>query len=113
MSPVQEIMEENLKSQLSESVDEAKWEWLIPHVKRDAVVIVDRQLDLLEVAAAIAEDRTSAVQNWIDEQQIYKPSSDQISAWNGDGGKRFDALIVQPFVLIQEREQGESGAGKD
>ncbi|MGC9527739.1 MAG: DUF2288 domain-containing protein [Limnospira sp.] len=99
----QEIMEEDLKTQLSESVDEAAWEWLAPHVKRDAVVIVDRQLDLLEVGAAIAEDRVSRVQSWIDEQQIYKPTTEQISTWNGDQSKRFNALIVQPFVLVQER----------
>jgi len=99
----QEIMEEDLKTQLSDSVDEAEWEWLIPHVKRDAVVIVDRQLDLLDVGAAIAEDRVSSVQSWIDEQQIYKPTAEQVSAWNGDQSKRFHALIVQPFVLVQER----------
>ena len=88
---------------MAESVDEAEWEWLIPHVKRDAVVIVDRQLDLLDVGAAIAGDNVTSVQNWIGEQQIYKPSPEQIAAWNGDQSKRFNALIVQPFVLVQER----------
>lgn len=93
---------EELKAQLAANVDQAQWEWLIPHVQRDAVVVVDRQLDLLDVGVAISEDHVTDVQRWIGEQQIYKPSPEQISDWNGDRDKQFNALIVQPFILVQE-----------
>lgn len=93
---------EELRAELAESVDEAEWNWLIPHVKRDAVIVVAAQLDLLDVGVAIATDNTASVQNWIDEQLLHKPSTTQISDWNGDRTKRFNSLIVQPFVLIQE-----------
>lgn len=88
--------------QLSNNLDRAQWEWLIPHVKRDAVVVVHQQLDLVEVGEALASDNVSSVQRWISEQLIGKPSSEQLSDWNQNSQKEFQTLIVQPFVLIQE-----------
>lgn len=92
----------DLREQLTENLDEAIWEWLIPHHERDVVVIVTRELDLLDVGEAIANDNTSSVQHWINEQLIYKPSPQQVSDWNENRSKRFNALIVDPFVLVQE-----------
>ena len=93
---------QDLKAQLAENLDEAEWEWLIPHVQRDVVVVVAQPLDLLDVGVAIASDNTAVVQNWICEELLAKPSATQLSDWNGDRTKRFNTLIVQPFVLVQE-----------
>lgn len=93
---------QDLRSELAESLDEAEWNWLKPHVQRDAVVVVDRALDLLDVGVAIARDDVVSVQHWISEQLIRKPSPKQLSDWNSDQTKRFQALIVQPYVLVQE-----------
>ncbi|MCG5061140.1 MAG: DUF2288 family protein [Limnoraphis sp. WC205] len=93
---------QELREQLAENLDEATWEWLIPHHDRDAVVVVNETMDLLDVGEAIANDNTSSVQHWISEQLIAKPSAQQVSAWNDNRAKRFNALIVQPFILVQE-----------
>ncbi|MBD1919971.1 DUF2288 family protein [Microcoleus sp. FACHB-831] len=93
---------QDLRSELAEILDEAEWEWLEPHVKRDVVVVVDKNLDLLDVGVAIASDNTSCVQHWIGEQLIQKPSPTQMQNWSSDRAKRFNALIVQPYVLVQE-----------
>lgn len=91
-----------LRAELAQNLDEAEWEWLIPHVKRDSVLVVAKELDLVDVGIAIANDNTSSVQHWISEQLIQKPSQTQLSNWNSDLKKRFNTLIVQPYVLIQE-----------
>ena len=93
----------DLKAELAESLDEAAWEWLIPHAKRDAVVLVSLELDLLDVGVAIANDNTSCVGRWIDEQLLTKPSPLQMGEWNNHPDKRFNTLIVQPYVLVQEK----------
>lgn len=93
---------QELRAELAQNIDEAEWNWLIPHVQRDAVIFVADQLDLLDVGVAIASDNVASVQTWIDEQLIHKPFTTQISDWNGDRTKRFHSLIIQPFVLIQE-----------
>lgn len=94
---------EDLKTQLAENLDEATWEWLMPHVERDVLVIVVPELDLLEVGEAIASDNVNFVQRWIGEQQMTKPSPEQIAEWNENRSKKFNALIVSPYVLIQEQ----------
>ena len=101
---------QDIKKQLAENLDVAEWNWLVPHVKRDSVVIIDQKLDLLDVGVAIASDNTSSVQDWIRQELIYKPSAEQLSIWNGNDTTKFNALIVQPFVLVQEygETQGEN-----
>jgi hypothetical protein len=76
------------------------WETLIPHAKRDAVIVVDGALDLVEVGVAIAEDNASVVQNWLSELLLHKPSQEELNDWNAEPEKQFNTLIVQPFVLI-------------
>ena len=93
---------QDLRSELAEALDEAEWEWLIPHVKRDIVIFVTADLDLLDVAVAFASDDTLSVQDWIGKQQLHKPFAEQLTAWNSDKTIRFQALIVQPYVLVKE-----------
>lgn len=92
----------DLRAELTEILDESEWEWLIPHVQRDAVIVVSVDVNLLDVGVAIASDNISSVQQWIDEQLIAKPTTTQIGEWNGDRTKRFHTLIIQPYVLVQE-----------
>jgi hypothetical protein len=93
----------DLRVQLTENLDEAEWEWLIPHVQRDAVILVAVELDLVDVGVAIASDNTLKVQTWIDEALITKPSTAQVGEWNTQHTKRFNTLIIQPYVLVQEK----------
>lgn len=93
----------NIRTELIENLDEAEWDWLVPHAQRDAIILVSSYLDLLDVGVAIASDSTNQVQVWIDEALITKPSPQQLGAWNTDRTKRFDTLIVQPYVLVKEK----------
>ena len=92
----------SLREKLSKDVAAISWQDLLPHAKRDAVIVVKSELELPEVAAAIAEDNTSLVQKWIAKGAIAKPTAQQLSEWNDDLQKQFTTLIVQPFVVIQE-----------
>ncbi|BFM41249.1 DUF2288 domain-containing protein [Synechocystis sp. LKSZ1] len=92
----------DIQTQLRDELAPMDWETIIPHVKRDAVIIVDPSLDLIEVATAIAEDQVAPVQNWIQAGLLHKPSTADLSDWNHDLKKEFQTLIVQPFVLIQD-----------
>ncbi len=92
----------DVKAQLTEMMDQVEWGWLLPHAERSAVVMVTPGLDLLEVGLAIANDNVATVQHWISEQLIYKPSHEQVESWNQTPEQHFLALIVQPYVLVQE-----------
>jgi|ERR671933_2281650 hypothetical protein len=93
---------QDLRAALAESLDEAELDWLKPHIQRDVVVVVHQQLDLLDVGVAIARDDVLSIQHWISEQLLHKPFPEELVAWNSNPTKRFQALIVQPYVLVQE-----------
>jgi hypothetical protein len=92
----------SLKEKFEQDVADISWKELQPHAKRDAIVVIKNELDLAEVAVAIAEDNTASVQNWIGSQSIAKPSSQELTEWNQTPEKQFVALIVQPFVVVKE-----------
>jgi hypothetical protein len=95
---------QDLRAQLAETVDEAQLEWLKPHIRQDRVVVVHPQLDLLDVGVAIAQDDVTAVQRWISEQLLHKPLPEELVDWNSNDSMRLQALIVQPYVLVQESQ---------
>ncbi|MEM6502515.1 MAG: DUF2288 domain-containing protein [Cyanobacteria bacterium P01_C01_bin.89] len=92
----------DLREQLTAAQDEAAWEWLEPHAKRDAIIWVSEEIELVDVGVAIASDNTTQVQRWIDEEVIRKPNATQLGQWNEDSSVRFHSLIVAPFVLIKD-----------
>ena len=92
----------DLQEKLSKDIADISWQELLPHAKRDAIIIVEPGLDLSEVAVAIAQDNATSVRNWIANKSIGKPTADKLSQWNDDPQKQFTVLIVQPFVVIQE-----------
>lgn len=101
-------MTQGLRDELAEMVGPVEWHWLKPHISRDVVVIVDPQLDILDVGVALANDNVQAVQRWIGEQLIVKPTPEQLQTWNNEEPVSFQTLIVQPYVLIQDRGEASS-----
>jgi len=95
-------MTDALRTELADMVGSAEWPWLQPHANRDAVVVVDKALDLVEVGVAIATDNVTSVDHWIGEQLLRKPTLEQLIRWERTEGLRFQALIVQPYVLVQQ-----------
>jgi hypothetical protein len=93
----------DIKTQLTQELADIEWRDLKPHAMRDGLVVVHENLNLLDVGVAIAKDDVISVQHWISEQLIIKPSPEQLSSWNKAPERQFTALIVQPFVLIQEK----------
>ncbi len=91
-----------LRTQIAETLDEAEWEWLKPFIQKETVIIVNPGLDLLDVGYAIASDNLMQVTHWIEEALIQKPTDIQRDIWDHQENKRFNAIIVQPYVLVQE-----------
>ncbi|HBQ99944.1 MULTISPECIES: DUF2288 domain-containing protein [unclassified Roseofilum] len=93
---------EDIRERLAQEIDRAQWQWLKPHIARDNVVVVTQGLDLVDVGVAIATDQLTSVQHWISEQLIAKPTLEQLNHWERVEDQQFEALIVQPYVLVQE-----------
>jgi len=90
------------RENLALSVDEAEWSWLRVHLEHGGLIVVGPTLDLVEAGFRIATDDSAAIEGWIREKKLTKPSAEQVGAWDRQDGTRFLILIVSPFVLIKE-----------
>lgn len=84
-------------------VEVVAWHWLRPHQQRDALWVVATDLDLEVVGAALAGDDAEAVRGWLADASLRKPEEAEIERWESDPLLSLAMLIVQPFVLVQER----------
>lgn len=75
---------------------------LLAHIKRGAVVVVDAELQLLDVAIAVAKDDAATVQGWIASARLKNPTQEQIETWEKSPNLPFVSVIVRPYVLVQE-----------
>ena len=91
------------KEELALTIDVAEWQWIRPHLERDALVVVAPGLELAEAGWRIATDDTAAVSAWIREGELGKPDAGRIERWNATPARLFSVLIVSPYILIQER----------
>lgn len=82
------------------TLEQADWAWLKPHAERDSLILVDRCLDLMVVALAVAQDEKAQVTEWIARQLLIKPTAAQIK--DMDETRKYLFSIVQPYVLAQE-----------
>lgn len=89
--------------QLTDEIEAVEWHWLRPHLERGALIVVAPALDLATTAACISADDTAQVGAWIAGGQLAKPTCEQIVGWDEDPTRTFHMLIVQPYVLMQER----------
>lgn len=91
----------DIVERFKQDVAEVPWKDLRIHLQRDAIIIVAAELDLIEVAVAVANDDKQTVEEWIAAEQLLKPTAEQVKTWEGVLEKPFRMLIVQPFILVQ------------
>lgn len=91
------------REELALTVDLVEWGWLRAHLERDGVIVVSSDLDLAEVGVSVAADEAAIIRGWLDAGKLTKPTAAQIAAWNAVKDKKFQMLIISPYILIQEQ----------
>jgi len=91
----------SIQDRLAKQITPTSWTQLEPHLRRAALFVVDPAVPLLDVAVAVAEDRKTAIEDWLEASRLARPTTEQIEAWGEEKGTRFTFVIVQPFVLAQ------------
>lgn len=77
-----------------------RWSELAGHFARGKVIRVSTELDLIEVAAAVAEDDAAAVGQWADSGRLGPVSDAEAREWQERDAVLW-AVVVKPFVLVQ------------
>ena len=91
----------DLRDKFRNDLAEVNWQDLRLHLQRDAIILVAENLDLLDVAAAVALDNKAQVAPWIAAGELTKPVRAQLDQWENQLDKLFRMLIVQPYILAQ------------
>ena len=94
---------EDIKQRLTDDLMTTCWEGLAAHCKKDHLLLVSKELDIIDVAMRVAQDSVPHIEKWMVNEEIRKPSLNQITTWENSPELEFDFLIVQPWVLIQEK----------
>lgn len=93
----------SLKDKLANEILETNWEPLAPHFAKGSTYLVDEDLFLQDVGLAMAEDNVTQVKEWLDHGLLYPPTEVQAKSFSENSEILFDMLIIEPYVLIQQK----------
>ena len=91
-----------IRTKLEQSVGPVFFSDLRAHADRDALFVVAPSVALVDCAVAVAPDDVATVGRWIESGELRKPSRAERDAWPLATERRWNARVVQPFVLVQD-----------
>lgn len=100
---MQRMNDINLVDKLKAEISEVEWEFLKPHYGRGGLLLVSPMLDLVLVGQCFATDKKYAVETWLKQKDITPVTEDEAKLWDQNPHKKFSFLIVQPYVLAQQK----------
>jgi hypothetical protein len=95
-------MAEAIRIKLGGSVGSVLYSDLAAHLGRDAVFVVAPDLSLVDCGVAVATDDLATVEAFVRRGALRKPSAAERTEWSRESERRWNAIVVQPFVLIQD-----------
>lgn len=103
--------ESSVTEKIAKYTGDVDWTYLKPHFKNEAMIYVDPELDLRQVAEAFVKDDKPKVESWLKAADLVKPSSLHAEWWEYDE-TRFTAVVITPFVLAQPLPKEEIAEAK-
>ena len=101
-----QLNDAELRGVLNAQTGQIGWDELAPHFARGAVLRIQPGQDLVEVALHIVRDHKARVEAWMQAGVIAQVSSEEADRWHREQA-RFWAVVVTPWVLVQERVERE------
>ncbi|WP_455208592.1 DUF2288 domain-containing protein [Kaarinaea lacus] len=91
---------ELLYQKLNLETGKISWPELQRYFARGVVIIVAKELDLVEVAQLFSLDRKDQIKDWLSRELIRNATDDDAKQWH-NSQQVFWAVAVAPWVLIQ------------
>lgn len=92
-----------LTTELNQETAQIPWRELQRFFANGSALVVDSHLDLLEVAAAMARDRSEQVKQWLHTGKLGPVADHQAQEWYQSNAQLW-ALVIKPWVLVQESQ---------
>jgi len=91
----------DIRQQLNAQTGRLGWKELERHFARGSVIKVAGELDLVEVAACVAQDDKATIEFWLASGRLAPADTEDALVWHGRQAE-FWAVVVAPWVLVQE-----------
>jgi hypothetical protein len=95
------------KAKVNLETSQIAWQELQRFFAAGLAIAVDRELDLVDVAYQFSVDNKMQVEDWLKCKQIAPVSDQQASAWFNNDASVW-AVVVKPWVLVQDSNSGTS-----
>jgi len=82
------------------------WHELQTFFAKGQVIFVDDSLDLVQAAYEVSEDNGQQIKTWMDAGLLGQVSDEQAGRWF-EQKRDLWAVVVRPWVLVQEGNQSE------
>lgn len=92
-----------LKAKLNLETSTIAWKDLQPFFAAGQVIAVNENLDLIDVAAQIAQDNKKQIEAWMTESKIAKVTDQQATNWYEQDSSLW-AVVIRPWILVQEKK---------
>ena len=93
-------MNDNVLDNIHGQTSKIAWRELARFFAGGKVLLVDKSLNLVEVAAAVSSDNTQAVSQWVDANQLVAVSDEVALDWH-QKDEHLWAVVTAPWVLVQ------------
>jgi hypothetical protein len=93
--------EELSRTKVNLETAQIAWTELQRFFANGSLIYVADELDLVDVAIAVANDDQASVEKWMQANQVATVSDKQAKAWQAKDAILW-AVVVRPFVLVQE-----------
>ena len=90
-----------LRTSLNRETARIAWKDLLRFFAAGAVIAVDEELDLVEVAIQISNDSKALIEQWMIEKRVGKVSDAQARGWLKTDATLW-AVVVRPWILVQQ-----------
>jgi len=92
--------EGNIRQKLNFETGRLSWPELQRHFARGVVIVVAKELDLIEVAIKLNEDDKQQFEAWVNRRQVWRANDEDAILWQ-ENTPEFWSVVVAPWVLVQ------------
>ncbi len=93
--------QDELRAKITSELGTADWRLLASHAESESLIMVDRCLDIVDVAVAVAGNETTQVGPWIERGLLSKVNPEAQARVAASAGGAFQFVVVAPYVLAQ------------
>ena len=98
---------DQLIARLNGETAKIAWHELQKHYAAGNLLAVAADSDLIKIAIAMHRDDTAQIKNWLADGSLFEVSDHQATSWYNNNSIVW-ALVIPPFVLVQEQKEIEN-----